>query len=183
MIICDNVHKTYPLGHGRKIVLNGLDLVIRPGEHVGFLRKERRRKTTLIRLIGQSSILPVERSHGPCRLVGRLALAEVSGQPNGIRRRPLHRCILYGRDIGNSCEFVEDFTELGQQLRCRSETSPLACAPASLALSLAIEFDCYMIDEVTHRSATRFPAQMPRRTVRERGDRALSWRHTAGHHS
>ena len=52
MIVCDAVHKSYPLGHGRKKVLDGIDLVIRPGERIGFLGRNGAGKTTLIKLIG-----------------------------------------------------------------------------------------------------------------------------------
>ena len=52
MINCVNVSKSYPMGSGRKRVLNGLNLQIKPGEHVGLLGRNGSGKTTLIKLIG-----------------------------------------------------------------------------------------------------------------------------------
>ena len=51
MIVCENVRKTYPLGHGHKVVLDGIDLTVRPGEHVGFLGRNGAGKTTTLRAI------------------------------------------------------------------------------------------------------------------------------------
>ena len=34
MIVCEQVTKSYPMGRGRKHVLKGVDLQIRPGAHV-----------------------------------------------------------------------------------------------------------------------------------------------------
>ena len=52
MIAVENLHKSYPMGHGRKRVLNGLDFVINRGDHVGLLGRNGAGKTTLIKLIG-----------------------------------------------------------------------------------------------------------------------------------
>jgi capsular polysaccharide transport system ATP-binding protein len=52
MILCENVTKSYPMGSGRKKVLQGIDMQIRPGEHLGFLGRNGAGKTTLIKLIG-----------------------------------------------------------------------------------------------------------------------------------
>ena len=52
MIHCENLHKSYPMGSGRKVVLRNLDLQIRGGEHIGFLGRNGAGKTTLIKLLG-----------------------------------------------------------------------------------------------------------------------------------
>ena len=52
MIHCHDLHKSYPMGRGRKHVLNGLNFHISPGERVGFLGRNGAGKTTLIKLIG-----------------------------------------------------------------------------------------------------------------------------------
>jgi ABC-type polysaccharide/polyol phosphate transport system, ATPase component len=56
---------------------------------------------------------------------------------------------IYQRDYSELREFVEDFTELGKQLRTPVKTySSGMRARLAFALSLAIEFDCYLIDEI-----------------------------------
>src|SRR5919107_4284962 len=52
MIVCEQVTKSYPMGRGRKHVLKGVDLQIRPGSHVGCLGRNGAGKTTLIKLLG-----------------------------------------------------------------------------------------------------------------------------------
>ena len=47
MIYCEQVTKSYPMGSGRKQVLKGVDLQIRPGEQIGFLGRNGAGKTTL----------------------------------------------------------------------------------------------------------------------------------------
>jgi len=52
MIQCERVTKSYPMGSGTKQVLRGINLEVRPGEHIGFLGRNGAGKTTLIKLIG-----------------------------------------------------------------------------------------------------------------------------------
>jgi capsular polysaccharide transport system ATP-binding protein len=56
---------------------------------------------------------------------------------------------IYGRDYRELRDFVEDFSELGAHLKQPTKTySSGMRARLAFALSLAIEFDCYLIDEV-----------------------------------
>ena len=110
MIICENVRKTYPLGHGRKMVLDGIDLVVRPGEHVGFLGRNGAGKTTLIKLIGSVEY--------PCsgKIKRRMSVSWPLGFGGGFQgsltgydnARFIAR--IYGRHYSEIREFVEDFT-------------------------------------------------------------------------
>ena len=119
MIICEDVRKTYPLGHGRKVVLDGVDLTIKPGEHVGFLGRNGAGKTTLIKLIGaveHPTSGKIRRSMSvswPLGFGGGFQ-GSLTGYDNA---RFIAR--IYGRRYSEIREFVEDFTELGRQLACR----------------------------------------------------------------
>jgi capsular polysaccharide transport system ATP-binding protein len=56
---------------------------------------------------------------------------------------------IYRREYSEIRGFVEDFSELGRQLRMPVKTySSGMRARLAFALSLAIEFDCYLIDEI-----------------------------------
>ena len=173
MIICDNVHKTSPLGHGKKIVLNGLDLVIRPGEHVGFLGRNGAGKTTLIKLIGA-----VEHPTGG-KITRTMSVSWPLGFGGGFQgsltgydnARFIAR--IYGREYREIREFVEDFTELGQQLRMPVKTYSAGMrARLAFALSLAIEFDRYTIDEVIMVGDGNFQRKCHVELFEKRGDRA-----------
>ena len=72
-------------------------------------------------------------------------------------------------------EFVEDFTELGPQLKMPVKTySSGMRARLAFALSLAIEFDCYLIDEVIMVGDAELPSKKCHHELFEkRRDRAL----------
>ena len=174
MIICENVRKTYPLGHGHKMVLDGIDLVIRPGEHVGFLGRNGAGKTTLIKLIGSVEFPTSGRIKRGMSVSWPLGFGggfqgSLTGYDNA---RFIAR--IYGRTYAEIRDFVEDFTELGRQLSMPVKTySSGMRARLAFALSLAIEFDCYMIDEVIMVGDHNFQRKCHVELFEKRGDRAL----------
>ena len=174
MIICDDVRKTYPLGHGRKVVLDGIDLVVRPGEHVGFLGRNGAGKTTLIKLIGSVEYPTSGKIKRGMSVSWPLGFGggfqgSLTGYDNA---RFIAR--IYGRRYSEIRDFVEDFTELGRQLRMPVKTySSGMRARLAFALSLAIEFDCYMIDEVIMVGDHNFQRKCHAELFEKRGDRAL----------
>lgn len=174
MIVCENLRKTYPLGHGKKVVLDGIDLTIRPGEHVGFLGRNGAGKTTLIKLIGaveHPTAGTIRRSMSvswPLGFGGGFQ-GSLTGYDNA---RFIAR--IYGHSYDEIRDFVEEFTELGRQLSMPVKTySSGMRARLAFALSLAIEFDCYMIDEVIMVGDQNFQRKCHRELFEKRGDRAL----------
>ena len=73
--------------------------------------------------------------------------------------------------VEDKAEFVEEFSELGRFLREPLKTySSGMRARLAFALSMAIEFDCFLIDEVITVGDARFHEKCQRRAVRkERG--------------
>ena len=81
---------------------------------------------------------------------------------------------IYSRDYADVRAFVEDFTELGSQLRMPVKTySSGMRARLAFALSLAIEFDCYLIDEVILVGDQNFQRKCHAELFERRGDRAM----------
>jgi len=79
---------------------------------------------------------------------------------------------VYGKNPEAVLAFVEDFAELGQYLRMPIRTySSGMNARLAMAASLAVEFDCYLVDEITSAGDERF---------RERCRVALAERRDAG---
>jgi capsular polysaccharide transport system ATP-binding protein len=174
MIYCDNVTKSYPMGSGQKQVLNGLNLTIKPGEHVGFLGRNGAGKTTLIKLIGGVE-LP---SSG--KVTRQMSVSWPLGFGGGFQgsltgydnARFIAR--IYGHEYREIREFVEEFTELGRQLKMPVKTySSGMRARLAFALSLAIEFDCYLIDEVIMVGDANFHQKCHHELFEKRGDRSL----------
>lgn len=174
MIVCDNVRKTYPLGHGHKVVLDGINLTVAPGEHVGFLGRNGAGKTTLIKLIGSVEHPTSGRIKRGMSVSWPLGFGggfqgSLTGYDNA---RFIAR--IYGRQYDDIRDFVEDFTELGRALGMPVKTySSGMRARLAFALSLAIEFDCYMIDEVIMVGDQNFQRKCHVELFEKRGDRAL----------
>jgi capsular polysaccharide transport system ATP-binding protein len=81
---------------------------------------------------------------------------------------------IYGHDYRDIREFVEEFTELGRQLKMPVKTySSGMRARLAFALSLAIEFDCYLIDEVIMVGDANFHRKCHYELFEKRADRAL----------
>lgn len=174
MIVCDNVCKSYPLGHGTKRVLDHLDFTVRPGEHVGVLGRNGAGKTTLIKLIGAVEMPTSGRISRSMRVSWPLGFSGgFQGSLTGFdNARFISR--IYDRDFQEIRDFVEDFTELGRQLKMPVKTySSGMRARLAFALSLAIEFDCYLIDEVILVGDQNFHRKCHVELFEKRGDRAL----------
>jgi capsular polysaccharide transport system ATP-binding protein len=174
MIVCDKVMKSYPMGHGRKQVLRGVDLTIAKGQHVGFLGRNGAGKTTMIKLIGgvelptSGKITRQMTTSWPLGLGGGFQ-GSLTGYDNA---RFIAR--IYGHRYGEIKDFVEDFSELGLQLKMPVKTySSGMRARLAFALSLAIEFDCYLVDEVIMVGDQNFFRKCREELLVKRQDRAL----------
>lgn len=174
MISCIDLRKTYGSGHGRKQVLKGIDLDIAPGDRVGLLGRNGAGKSTLIKLIGgvelatSGSVRRKMTCSWPLGFNGGFQ-GSLTGYDNA---RFIAR--IYGQDYATMRQFVEDFTELGRQLRMPVKTySSGMRARLAFALSLAIEFDCYLIDEVILVGDKNFQDKCHYELFERRKDRAI----------
>ena len=174
MIRCENLSKSYPMGHGRKRVLEGLNFEVRPGERVGVLGRNGAGKSTLIKLIGEVEMPTSGRITRSMKVSWPLGFSggfqgSLTGYDNA---RFIAR--IYDQDYSRIREFVEEFTELGRQLKMPVKTySSGMRARLAFALSLAIEFDCYLIDEVILVGDQNFHRKCHYELFEKRGDRAL----------
>lgn len=174
MISCEKVTKSYPMGSGRKQVLRGVDLQIGHGDHVGFLGRNGAGKTTLIKLIGGVEMPTTGRIRRGMRVSWPLGFGggfqgSLTGYDNA---RFISR--IYGHEYREIREFVEDFSELGAQLKMPVKTySSGMRARLAFALSLAIEFDCFLVDEVIMVGDQNFHRKCHDELFNKRRDRAL----------
>jgi len=174
MINCINLQKSYPMGHGVKRVLNGITLDIHPGERIGLLGRNGAGKTTLIKLLGGVELPTAGKIKRSMSVSWPLGFGggfqgSLTGYDNA---RFIAR--IYGRDYPEIRDFIEDFTELGRQLKMPVKTySSGMKARLAFALSLAIEFDCYLIDEIILVGDHNFQRKCHVELFEKRGDRAL----------
>lgn len=81
---------------------------------------------------------------------------------------------IYDKSYAEMRDFVEDFTELGNNLKMPVKIySSGMRARLAFALSLAIEFDCYLIDEVIMVGDKNFQNKCKSEFFEKRNDRAL----------
>src|SRR5437868_6882972 len=174
MIVCEQIAKSYPMGHGRKQVLSGLDLQISIGERIGLLGRNGAGKTTLIKLIGGVEMPTSGRVRRHMSVSWPLGFGggfqgSLTGYDNA---RFIAR--IYGTEYDQIRDFVEDFSELGAQLKMPVKTySSGMKARLAFALSLTIEFACYLIDEVIMVGDADFHRKCHYELFEKRGDRAL----------
>ncbi|MEO6216845.1 MAG: ABC transporter ATP-binding protein [Sphingomonas sp.] len=174
MISCSNLWKSYRVGHGQKQVLKGIDFAIAPGDRVGLLGRNGAGKSTLIKLIGGVELPTTGRIRRGMTCSWPLGFhggfqGSLTGYDNA---RFIAR--IYDRDYGTMRQFIEDFTELGRQLRMPVKTySSGMRARLAFALSLAIEFDCYLIDEVIMVGDKNFQEKCHFELFEKRKDRAI----------
>lgn len=149
MIKLESVTKAYPFGKGKRDVLKNINLTIDKGEKVGILGRNGAGKSTLVRLLGgvekptSGTITKDENISWPIAFGGAFQ-GSLTGADN-VR----FVCRIYGTDYDEAMIFVESFAELGRYLYepVRVYSSGMR-ARLAFAISMAIDFDCYLIDEV-----------------------------------
>ena len=152
-----DVHKSYPMRGGRKIILRGANGRFARGERVGVLGRNGSGKSTLVRILGgveAPSSGRIRRAMTISWPIGMMAgfQPQLSGADNA---RFIAR--IYGRPAQRTVDFVEDFAELGDYLRMPLMTySSGMRSRLALAVSLAVDFDCYLVDEALAVGDTRF---------------------------
>jgi capsular polysaccharide transport system ATP-binding protein len=174
MIELIDVVKRYPTRSGSHVVLDRVNLTILPGEKIGVLGQNGAGKSTLIRLMSgaeQPTTGRVRRTMNvswPLAFGGAFQTA-LTGLDN-IR----FICRLYKADYHDVVERVRDFSELGDYLRepLRIYSSGMR-ARLAFGISLAIDFDCFLIDEVIAVGDDRFQEKCRTELFQKRHDRAM----------
>ena len=161
MIRLQNVCKSYRTPFGRRVVLHDACLALPEGCSLGILGANGVGKSTLIRLIAGTEAPEAGRITRDRRRMsfplgfGGTLHPKLSGRENAV-----FLARLYGADERDAVAFVEDFAELGRYFRMPVETySSGMRARLAFGACLAIQFDVYLIDEVTSVGDARFRAR------------------------
>jgi capsular polysaccharide transport system ATP-binding protein len=157
MIMLDGVSKVYRTRTGRKTVLDNVSATFEAGHNFGILGVNGAGKSTLIRLLAGSE----EPDRGVIRRYARVSFplgfggsfhGALSGSENVafIAR-------IYGARIRRAIDYVEAFAELDEYFTMPVNTYSAGMrARLAFAACLAIDFDVYLIDEVTEIGDQRF---------------------------
>ncbi|MGE0797615.1 MAG: ABC transporter ATP-binding protein [Lautropia sp.] len=174
MIRVERVSKTYRTRYGSHTVLREIDLQIAPGAKIGILGRNGAGKSTLIRLISGAELPTsgtIERSMSvswPLAFGGAF-----QGSLTGLDNLKFI-CRVYDVPLGDRVAFVDDFSELGRFLRepVKSYSAGMR-ARLAFAISMAVEFDCFLIDEVIAVGDSRFNEKCRIELFEKRKDRAM----------
>ena len=144
-----NVSKVFEGEFGVHRALDGVSFRVGAGERLGILGPNGSGKSTLIKILSGILLPTSGEVHRGLRLSWPLALnGGFEGQLTGYDNvRFLTR--LYDLPFKETFDYVADFSELGKHMqvpvRYYSDGMRMRLA---FALSLAMEFECYLIDEV-----------------------------------
>jgi capsular polysaccharide transport system ATP-binding protein len=174
VISVENVVKYYRTRHGRRTVLDHVNLQLEPGRHLGILGRNGAGKSTLIRLLSGAELPNAGRIVRKMSVSWPLAFggafqAHLTGLDN-----LKFVCRIHGVDYRPLVKFVEEFTELGEYFREPVlHYSHGMLTRLAFALSMAIEFDCFLIDEAMVVGDARFHERCHIELFHKRRDRAF----------
>lgn len=174
MISLNNVSKLYETRNGIRRVLDDINLTILKGEKLGILGRNGAGKSTLIRLISGAELPTSGQINRGMSISWPLAFSgafqvSLTGIDN-LR----FICRIYDAPIKPAIEFVKEFSELGEYLRepVRKYSSGMR-ARLAFAISMAVEFDCFLIDEIVAVGDSRFHEKCRIELFEKRSDRAM----------
>ncbi|MCB5363029.1 ABC transporter ATP-binding protein [Pusillimonas sp. CC-YST705] len=175
MILVDNLTKSYRSEVGRDYVFKNLSFKIPENKNVALIGKNGSGKSTLMRLLGgvdipdSGKVLTSKSISWPVGLSGGFQGA-LSGRQNAK-----FVCRVYGTEnegIKKKVAFVEEFAEIGKYFDrpMRTYSSGMR-ARVAFGLSLAFDFDYYLVDEALSVGDTNF-RRKAKSALREKVDEA-----------
>ena len=174
MISLSGVNKFYPTRSGPVHVLRDVELTVAPGERVGILGRNGAGKSTLIRLMSGAEFPTTGKIERHMSVSWPLAFGGAfQGTLTGLDNLRFI-CRIYGADPEDKVEFVQQFSELGIYLRepVKSYSAGMR-ARLAFAISMVIDFDCFLIDEIIAVGDARFHEKCNEELFVKRGDRAM----------
>lgn len=172
MIELRDVTKVYTTQAGDHVVLDRINMVFPPNVSVGILGRNGAGKSTLLRVIGGAEqpdagkVIRRGRVSWPIGFSGGFN-GSLSGEENC---RFVAR--IYGADIDSVVEFTRGFAEIGNYFHepVRTYSSGMR-ARLAFGLSMALDFEVYLVDEVTAVGDRTFQEKC-RRAFAERRERS-----------
>lgn len=174
MIVFHGVSKRYRTRDGWSTVLHDINFKLEQGQKLGILGRNGAGKSTFIRLV--SGVEPPSSGRIIRSMSVSWPLAFSGGFQGSLTGVDNVRfiCRVYDVDYAYVRDYVEKFAELGKYLYepVKSYSSGMR-ARLAFALSMAIEFDCYLIDEVMAVGDARFKEKCEIELFDKRKDRAM----------
>jgi capsular polysaccharide transport system ATP-binding protein len=148
MIQLNNVFKFYRTEGHTKIVLDHVSALFDSTRSYGLLGVNGAGKSTMLRLIAGTELPNSGSVRRSVRVSWPLGFAGGFHYQMTGRENVVFVARAYGADIRRVIDFVEDFSEIGDYFDVAVKTySSGMMARVAFGLSMAIEFDVYLIDE------------------------------------
>jgi capsular polysaccharide transport system ATP-binding protein len=157
IITFDEVVKTYGAGNRAKVIMRRGNFDIPGRRAIGLMGGNGAGKSTLLRLIAGTE----KPTRGRIRRWGKVSwpLGFAGGFEKSMtaRENAVFVARIYHEDPDRVCEYVLEFSELGHYFEMPIQTySSGMKQKLAFGLCMAMDFDCYLIDEVTAVGDDRF---------------------------
>jgi capsular polysaccharide transport system ATP-binding protein len=174
MLSVEHVSKVYETRRGPYKVFDDISFTLERGRNIGILGRNGAGKSTMIRLISGAERPTSGHIRRGMRVSWPLAFAGAfQGNLTGLDNLKFV-CRVYGVPYKPLLPFVEEFTELGEFFREPVlHYSHGMLTRLAFALSMAIEFDCFLIDEAMIVGDARFHERCHYELFQKRKDRAF----------
>ncbi len=160
--------------HADRTLFSGLDFDLERNGRLAILGRNGQGKSTLIKMLGGA--LPASAGSIDWRMTSSWPIGFAGGFQGSLSGLDNIRFLsrLYERDYQETLARVDDFAELGQALKepAKHYSSGMR-ARLAFGLSLAIEFDCYLVDELVAVGDARFQKKCNEELFKKRADRAF----------
>lgn len=150
MIRMENVSKSYRTKGGRKVILNNQSFEFVKGYSYALMGVNGAGKSTTMRMLSGSEMPNSGRITKHARISWPLGFTGGLNQTMSGRENLKFVSRAYGQDWRRIFEFVAEFAEIGDYINSPvKEYSSGMISRYSFGLSMAIEFECYLVDEIT----------------------------------
>lgn len=174
-LVVTDLRKSYPGIKGdRRDLYENLNFTVTKNERLAVLGRNGQGKSTLIKILG--GVLPADSGSIEWRMTPSWPIGFGGGFQGSLTGYDNVRFLarLYERDYQHVLERVDDFAELGKALaQPVKQYSSGMRARLAFGLSLAIDFDCYLIDEVIAVGDARFAQKCQTELFNARDDRSF----------
>jgi capsular polysaccharide transport system ATP-binding protein len=175
MLELRHITKSYPTPQGRRYVFRNLSFDFPVGANVGLIGRNGAGKSTLLRILGGIDMPDSGRVHTESSVSWPVGLTGGFLNMLDARENVEFVCRIlgaHGRDMRRKVDFVREFAEIGEyfDLPMKSLSTGMRSRVA-FGLSMAFDFDYYLIDEVMAVGDAEF-RKKSREVLKERLTRA-----------
>ncbi len=159
MIIFENVTKYFPTPQGKHYILKDVTLSLPGHKNIGVFGANGSGKSALMNLLAGVDFPNKGRIRVSGNVSWPLGLSGYQGSMTG-RENAAFICRVYGKSnaqVKEKLRFIKDFSEIGEAFEMPLKTySSGMRSKFSFAVSMAFDFDYYLIDELTSVGDKRF---------------------------